>query len=242
MHLNIAVSKAALAVGSIATILTSSLAVAQTLPSASPVVVAQPVAPAASPAVVQIAAQTTVTLTTNVEIKTKTLKLGDQVELVTVSDIVSGGKTLVPAGAKATATVSEAVAGRAFGKGGRLMITFQKLVPASGEAIELNGTYTGIGQNSDSQTGYNLGATGAALAGSFGAVGALVGLFGSALMRGHSAVIKPGAKLTAYTSHTLQLAADGATLAVVPAPSASLTDAGQPASIALSPAPAVTAK
>lgn len=205
--------------------------------SAPAVIVARPVdvkpQMPAKPEIAEIKAQTAIALTPVQIVNVKKLKIGDRIELVTMVDTQSEGKTLITKGTKAFATVTEALGARAFGRGGQVTLKFGQLQPVMGEAIQLSGTYTETGGRGDTQTGANLGATGAALAGSFGAIGALAGLFGSALVKGRSVVLNPGKTLTAFTTQTLRLAPDGITLAIV-APEVSTPSAAvQPSAITL---------
>ena len=246
------VTRSVLISGSMAITFVPTLTAAQALQEAPvPIsIVAQPsptvatTAPVVEPVtlqpVSQLAAQTAIKLMPTADINAKKLKVGDQITLVTVADISLNAKTVIPAGTKAVAVVTEAVGGRSFGKGGQLTMAFKQLLPAKGDAIALSGMYSETGARQDSQQGYNLGAT-AGVLGGLGGFGALAGLFGSALLKGRSAVIKTGFQMTSFTTNAMVLSQDGTSLIAIPPESQNASAAAQPAAIALPTAPVAPA-
>ncbi len=163
-----------------------------------------------APVKAELPAESSLAMTPTAEVSTKKLKAGDRVDLVTVGDVMHNGVVVIPAGSIGYATVVEAAGRAAFGRGGQMKMKFEEVRLADGRVIGLTGVHTETGARQDTQTAANLGQTGAALAGSFGAVGALVGLFSRAAITGRSAVIKPGAKLKAFTAQTVYYGPAGA--------------------------------
>jgi hypothetical protein len=203
---------------------TATLIVAPVEAPATPAVV---VAAPAVPVKAELPMESAIVLTPVAEITTKKLKAGDRVELVTMGNVSHNGIVVVPAGTRAYATVTDAAGRAAFGRGGEMKMKFDALSLADGRVINLTGSHTETGARQDTQGAANLGQTGAALAGSFGAVGALVGLLGRAAVTGRSAVIKPGAKLKAFTAQAFYYGKDGA------GDVAAKSDAAEPAAITL---------
>jgi hypothetical protein len=225
-------------VGAAQTAPTGVLLAPATTPTQTATLIVAPVeAPAATPAAIVVAPtvpvkaelpmESAIVLTPVAEITTKKLKAGDRVDLVTVGDVSHNGVVVIPAGTRAHATVTNAAGRAAFGRGGEMKMKFDALSFADGRVINLTGSHTETGARQDTQGAANLGQTGAALAGSFGAVGALVGLLGRAAVTGRSAVIKPGAKLKAFTAQAFYYGKDGA------GDVAAKSDAAEPAAITL---------
>ena len=186
-----------------------------------------------TPLIIELPAETVIAMTAASEVNSKKLKLGDRVELVTTADVVLNSKVIIPSGTKGYAIVQEAVGGRAFGRGGQMMMKFENLLLANGTMIALKGVHTENGARTDANTGGNLAATGAALGGGFGAIGVLAGLFGRAAISGKSALLKPGKKLTAVTALALRVAPDGMLTSVVVTDSAKGQATTAPAAISL---------
>jgi hypothetical protein len=205
------------------------------VPAPAIVTSAAPVAPAAPVAdLTQLPAASTIMLTPIANITTKTLKIGDHVDLVTAAETKLGDAIVIPAGAKAQATVVSTAKRGAFGRGGRFEIQFESLTLADGRTVQLTGTHYEQGAKGDTQNGSNLAATGAALLGGFGGIGALAGLLGRAAISGSSAVIKTGAQLKAFTAKPFDFAANSG------APAIAEVSKG-PAAISLEPVVAASA-
>ncbi len=168
----------------------------------------QPSQTPVAPLITELPSATLIKVTPVAEISTKKLAVGDRIEFMTIASVVRGTRVFIPAKAKVTAVVTEAVGRRAFGKGGQMAMKFETLQMADGTMLELNGVHTENGSRANGQNAENLGRTGAALAGSFGAVGMLAGLLARAAVTGSSATIKPGAELTALTAKPLHWTSD----------------------------------
>jgi hypothetical protein len=213
---------------------------ANATPMIVPMVVQQPssvmapVQPVAALVTNELPAATTITVTPVSEISTKKLAVGDRIELMTSNAVIRGDRVFIPAKAKVIAVVTEAVGRRAFGRGGQMAMRFETLQLADGSMLELTGVHTETGARANGQAADNLGRTGAALAGSFGAVGMLAGLFARAAVTGSSAMIKPGANLVARTGKPLLWNADkNVSIVMTNAPNG--TTEPSPAAIALPP-------
>jgi hypothetical protein len=204
-----------------------------------PTSIVQPVTPKApvvqvvvEPVVTELAAATAISVTPVNEITTKKLVVGDHVDLMTSEAVVRGGRVFIPAKAHVTAIVTEAVGRRAFGRGGQMAMKFETLKMPDGSTLSLSGIHTETGSRADGQAANNLGQTGAALAGGFGAVGVLAGLFARAVVTGSSATIKPGAKLEARTAQPLHWNANN-TVSIASIPEVKGSDEQSPAAISL---------
>ena len=95
-----------------------------------------------TPLIIELPAETVIAMTAASEVNSKKLKLGDRVELVTTADVVLNSKVIIPSGTKGYAIVQEAVGGRAFGRGGQMMMKFENLLLANGTMIALKGVHT----------------------------------------------------------------------------------------------------
>ena len=208
-----------------------------TSPSApAPVLVTPPVlkpVETVTPLIVELPAETAITMTPAVEVNSKKLNLGDRVELITTADVVLNSKIIIPSGTKGYAIVQEAVGGRAFGRGGQMKMKFENLLLPNGTMVALKGVHTENGARNDANTGGNIAASGAALAGGFGAIGALAGLFGRAAISGKAALLKPGKKLNAITVLALRVAPDGTLTSVAMTDAAKGEATTTPAAISL---------
>ena len=173
------------------------MALAQTTPAAAPAAPAA-AAPVAAPAPVPaapamreivVSPNTEVVVTPNDTLTTKSMKVGDKFRLAVVLDVMQDGVIVIPKGTPGEGTVSYQTGTGAFGKSGKLEVSFNWL-DLGGQHVPLSGKFRQEGE----------GNTGAAVA----AVVA-VGVFG-AFVTGHSAVIVNGQELRAHTVEPLHLA------------------------------------
>lgn len=156
----------------------------------------------------ELAANSEILVTPLQPILTKRLIVDTKLIFETMADVKLGDKVLIPAKTPVSGIVASVSKAGAFGRAGNLGIRFDSLQLASGTVVQLKGTHSQAGQRADATAGSNLAQTGAAIAG-LGAIGALAGLFGGALVSGSSAKLYPGNKLSAFTVDALVLDSTG---------------------------------
>lgn len=123
------------------------------------------------------------------DLSSKTAHVGDTVEFLLDADLRAGDAIVVPKGAHAVATVSDAQRAGMMGKPGELSVQIQYLVVGSNH-IRIRGTQ---GREGDSKTGATV-----ALTVIFGPIGLI--------KHGKNVVIPSGTPLTAYVDQDVWLA------------------------------------
>ena len=146
---------------------------------------------------------TLIAISSIVDLTSKTLKLGDKVKFATFGDVTQDGIVIIPKGTPGEGVVSFVTGTGAFGRSGKLEVTFTSL-DLDGRMIMLTGKHR---QEGAGNTGAIVGAILAA------------GVIGGLVVSGHSAVIKHDEALQARTTgaETFAQMADGP----VPAPATS---------------------
>lgn len=82
------------------------------------------------------------------KLNSRKLYAGEILDMQLAENITKGNKILVFAGAKVSATVTDAQRAREFGRAAKLNIDFDYLYLPNGEAIKLRGSVKGNGKNS----------------------------------------------------------------------------------------------
>jgi hypothetical protein len=207
---------------------------AQEAAPAAPTAPAEPVAPAPVMRQIILPPNTEVVVTPNDSLTTKGKKIkeGYKFPIATVFDVMQDGFVMIPKGTVGEGTVTYVTNKGAFGKSGKMEVSFDRLV-LNGQKIPLTGNFRQEGEG-------NTGATvGAAVA---------VGVF-SAFVTGRSAIIVNGTQLRARTVEPLAFAVpDNAprfvAATMVPAaatPVAPITAVVQPVVVAAAAAQATSA-
>lgn len=189
--------------------------------AATPAVAAPAVAPPAAPAVAAPAsagvlpANTDMMLRMDQELTSKSAKMGDRFNLSVVSDVLSNGVVVIPAGTRGVGEVTYHTNKGSFGKSGKMEIEL-KYLELAGRRVPITGKYRQEGEGGTTATV---------------ATAVLVGVF-SAFVTGKSAIIPQGRELLAQTDEAINY--DPAL-----APRASVVPAVAPATApAATPAPA----
>ncbi|MGE3601247.1 MAG: hypothetical protein AB7N70_37535 [Dehalococcoidia bacterium] len=105
-------------------------------------------APAPSREPIELPAGTQLTLALSSDLSTKTAKPGDAVEARLVSDLMVNDRRVLPAGTRATGTVSAVVSGSdKIGTVPTLGLTFDRLELADGQRIPISGQLTQVGKS-----------------------------------------------------------------------------------------------
>ncbi|MGE3601300.1 MAG: hypothetical protein AB7N70_37805 [Dehalococcoidia bacterium] len=167
-------------------------------------------APAPSPEPIEVPAGTQLTVALSSDLSTKTAKPGDAFEARLVSDLMINDRRVLPAGTRATGTVSAVVSGSdKIGTVPTLGLTFDHLELADGQRIPISGQLTQLGKSEKGRDVAKIigGVAAGAIVGSQvkkGGTGTIVGgLLGGAA----------GAVVAKNTGTEVQLA-DGSTLTI----------------------------
>lgn len=184
------------------------VAEAVTVPEAMPAVVA------AAPQELLLPADTPISMSLNEQLSSRTHEEGDTFSLTVVQDVMVDGQVVIPRGTRAMGQVTWKTGTGAFGKSGKMEISFRYL-DFNGTRVPLRGMHRQEGEGNTAAT-----------------VGAVLGagVIGGLLVRGRRALIQQGREFTAYTVDAVPFtsgAAAGMSLASNYAPSAVSTALGQ---------------
>ncbi len=198
------------------------LASAQT-PATQTATAGQTSTPAASPAAAPVAGTppapntlldgTAVKLRLTETISSSNAKVGQQIPFEVTEDVVVQGVTVLPKGAQAIASVTEANAKKSMGRGGKLNVNVDSARLADGEKVQLRAVQ-------DNKGGGHVGAMTGAM------VATAIVFFPAAplflFIHGKDITIPKGTEVTAFVEGDMKL--DMAKFMPVPAPGAPATD------------------
>ena len=132
----------------------------------------------------------------------KNWKEGDQFPYEVSSDVVVDGRVAIPAGAKGAGVISHAHSAGAFGKSGKLELSFGSLPVGNGRTVELMLSDKARSGNEKEHLAAGASLAGLALAGPIGLVG---GLF----IHGKNISIPAGSEMYVATAGEVRLAPGG---------------------------------
>jgi hypothetical protein len=190
-------------------------------PSATPVAETSPV-PIQTPAPNTLLDGTAIKLRLAETISSSNAKVGQQVPFEVTEDVVVQGITVLPKGAQAIATVTDANPKKSMGRGGKLNVNVDSARLADGEKVQLRAVQ-------DNKGGGHVGAMTGAM------VATAIVFFPAAplflFVHGKDITIPKGTEVTAFVEGNMKL--DMAKFAPVDAPGVSITPATQLASLAV---------
>ncbi|MDE2404119.1 MAG: hypothetical protein KGM17_05320 [Sphingomonadales bacterium] len=124
-----------------------------------------------------------IAITPDEALSSKWLKTGDSITFTTLNPVIAEGAVLIPRGTHGVGTVVYARKTGAFGRSGKLDVSFQALT-LKGFRIPLEGRYSTKGEGN---------------AGAVIGAWAAIGVLGGAVVHGHSARVEDGEALHART-------------------------------------------